>query len=38
LGLGANAAIFTLLNSALLRDLPADEPEALVRLGDAPVA
>jgi len=36
LGLGANAAIFTLLNAVLLRDLPVTDPNALVRLGDAP--
>lgn len=36
LGLGANAAIFTLLNAVLLKDLPVADPQALVRLGDAP--
>ncbi len=36
LGLGANAAIFTLLNAVLLKDLPVADPHALVRVGDAP--
>ena len=34
LGLGANAAIFTLLNAVLLKNLPVTDPKALVRLGD----
>ena len=34
LGLGANAAIFTLVNSMLLQNLPVVDPETLVRLGD----
>ena len=34
LGLGANAAIFTLVNAVLLRNLPVADPKALVRLGD----
>ena len=34
LGLGANAAIFTLLNSVLLQNLPVADPKTLVRLGD----
>ena len=36
LGLGANAAIFTLLNAVLLKNLPVADPDTLVRLGDAP--
>jgi macrolide transport system ATP-binding/permease protein len=34
LGLGANAAIFTLVNSVLLQSLPVADPKTLVRLGD----
>jgi macrolide transport system ATP-binding/permease protein len=34
LGLGANAAIFTLVNSMLLQNLSVADPETLVRLGD----
>ncbi len=34
LGIGANAAIFTLVNSLLLRNLPVADPKMLVRLGD----
>src|SRR6476646_7175649 len=34
LGIGANAAIFTLVNSFLLRNLPVADPKMLVRLGD----
>ena len=34
LGIGANAAIFTLVNSMLLQNLPVVDPETLVRLGD----
>ena len=35
LGIGANAAIFTLVNAMLLKNLPVDDPKALVRIGDA---
>ncbi|NUQ29065.1 MAG: ABC transporter substrate-binding protein, partial [Acidobacteriaceae bacterium] len=38
LGIGANAAIFTLVNSILLRSLPVADPSALVRVGDDPQA
>lgn len=34
LGIGANAAIFTLVNSALLKNLPLADPNKLVRLGN----
>jgi hypothetical protein len=34
LGIGANVAIFTLVNSILLRRLPVVDPAALVRVGD----
>ena len=34
LGIGANAAIFTLVNSLLLQNLPVADPKTLVRLGD----
>jgi predicted permease len=32
LGIGANTAIFTLINALILRDLPVRQPERLVRL------
>jgi macrolide transport system ATP-binding/permease protein len=35
LGIGANAAIFTLVNAMLLKNLPVADPKALVRVGDA---
>ena len=34
LGIGANAAIFTLVNAVLLKKLPVADPKMLVRLGD----
>lgn len=34
LGIGVNAAIFTLVNAVLLKNLPVADPKMLVRLGD----
>src|SRR5580765_6454873 len=34
LGLGANTAVFTLIDGVLLRSLPVERPEELYRLGD----
>jgi macrolide transport system ATP-binding/permease protein len=34
LGIGANAAIFTLVDAVLLKNLPVTDPKMLVRLGD----
>ncbi len=34
LGIGANAAIFTLVNSVLLRKLPVADPATLIRIGE----
>lgn len=34
LGIGANAAIFTLVHAVLMRHLPVPHPEQLVRVGD----
>jgi hypothetical protein len=34
LGIGANAAIFTLVNAVLLKNLPVVDPGTLYRLGD----
>src|SRR5690348_9319043 len=35
LGIGANAAIFTLVNAILLKNLPVVDPKMLVQLGDS---
>ncbi|MGO9337020.1 MAG: ABC transporter permease [Terracidiphilus sp.] len=34
LGIGANSAIFTLVNAILLHNLPVTDPRSLVRIGD----
>src|SRR5438876_219182 len=34
LGIGANAAIFTLMDALMMRSLPVADPKTLVRLGD----
>lgn len=35
LGIGANAAIFTLVNAVLMKDLPVADPKTLIRIGDS---
>jgi predicted permease len=35
LGIGANASIFTLINSMLLKNLPVADPKTLLRVGDS---
>jgi len=34
LGIGANAAIFTLVHAVLMKNLPVTDPKTLIRLGD----
>src|SRR6201981_390835 len=34
LGIGANSAIFTLVNAILLHNLPVADPKSLIRIGD----
>ena len=34
LGIGANAAIFTLVNAVLMKNLPVADPATLIRIGD----
>src|SRR5579871_2357821 len=34
LGIGANAAIFTLVNAVLMKNLPVADPKTLIRIGD----
>jgi hypothetical protein len=34
LGIGANSAVFTLVNAILLHNLPVRDPKSLVRIGD----
>src|SRR3984957_7055824 len=35
LGIGANSAIFTLVNAILLHNLPVTDPKSLIRIGDS---
>jgi predicted permease len=37
LGIGANTAVFTIINAVMLRELPVPQPGALVRLSATPV-
>jgi len=37
LGIGANTAVFTIINAVMLRALPVPQPDKLVRLGATPV-
>ena len=34
LGIGANSAVFTLVNAILLHNLPVTDPKTLIRIGD----
>ena len=34
LGIGANSAVFTLVNAILLSNLPVTDPKSLIRIGD----
>jgi len=34
LGIGANSAVFTLVNAILLNNLPVTNPKDLIRIGD----
>jgi len=37
LGIGGNAAVFTLVNAVLMKNLPVADPKDLVKLGDEPI-